>query len=175
MNALTLIQTEQALKYTFFLPNADDTTLLATSFAAHLSPPSVILLNGPVGAGKTHFARQLILAKLAKIGQVEDVPSPTFTLVQTYDIGETEIWHADLYRLSDPSEVYELGLDAAFDTAICLVEWPDRLGEETPKDALNLTLDIADNDSRTATLEWQSPNWTPIIKAIQRSIDHGAT
>ena len=163
------------MKHTFLLPNANDTARLAASFVAHLSPGSVILLNGPVGAGKTHFARQLILAGLAEIDQVEDVPSPTFTLVQTYDIGRTEIWHADLYRLSDPSEVYELGLEAAFETAVCLVEWPDRLGEAEPSDALNLTFEITDDDSRNAVFEWQTPNWTPIITAAQRDIDHGAT
>lgn len=163
------------MKHTFFLPNADATTLLAACFAAHLPTGCIILLNGPVGAGKTHFARQLILASLAEIGEVEDVPSPTFTLVQTYDIGKTEIWHADLYRLSDPSEVYELGLEAAFETAICLVEWPDRLGEATPTEALNLTIEIANDDSRTAKLEWDAPKWAPIIQAIQRSLDHGTT
>jgi len=171
-NALTLVQTEPALKHTFFLPSADQTSLLAVAFASHLSAGSVILLHGPVGAGKTHFARQLILTCLAKIGTSEDVPSPTFTLVQTYDIGRSEIWHADLYRLSDPSEVYELGLEAAFETAICLIEWPDRLGEATPEGALNLTFDISNDDSRTATLEWTASNWTPIIQAVQRSFDH---
>jgi tRNA threonylcarbamoyladenosine biosynthesis protein TsaE len=174
MNALTLIQTEQALKHTFLLPTADDTTLLAASFAAHLMPGSVILLNGPVGAGKTHFARQLIATCLAQIDQTEDIPSPTFTLVQTYDIGRTEIWHADLYRLSDPSEVYELGLEAAFESAVCLIEWPDRMGDATPTDALSLTMDIATDDIRRARLEWDAPKWEPIIKAVQRSFDHGA-
>ncbi len=172
MNALTLIQTEQALKHTFFLSNTDETTRLASAFAAHLSTGSVILLNGVVGAGKTHFARQLILARL---NTPEDVPSPTFTLVQTYDTDVGEIWHADLYRLSDPSEVYELGLEAAFETSICLIEWSDRLGEATPTDALNLTLEIDADDKRVAHLEWDAQKWNGVITNVQRSFDHGAT
>ena len=85
------------------------TAALARMLAATLRPGQTILLDGPVGAGKTHFARAFIRARQGDAA--EDVPSPTFTLVQTYDdpMG-TEIWHADLYRLSDPSELAELGL-----------------------------------------------------------------
>ena len=76
---------------------------------------------------KSHFARALIQSRLAAIGRFEDVPSPTFTLVQCYDLGSVDLWHADLYRLTSPSECDELGLVDAFESAICLVEWPDRL------------------------------------------------
>jgi tRNA threonylcarbamoyladenosine biosynthesis protein TsaE len=111
---------------------------------------------------------------LASLNTPEDVPSPTFTLVQTYDTDGGEIWHADLYRLSDPSEVYELGLEAAFETAICLVEWPDRLGDATPTDALYLTLEIDGDDNRVAHLEWDAQKWNGVIADVQRSFDHGA-
>ena len=85
---------------------------IARMLAAVARPGQTILLDGPVGAGKTHFARAFIRARQGDLA--EDVPSPTFTLVQTYDdpMG-TEIWHADLYRLTDPSELDELGLDEA--------------------------------------------------------------
>ncbi len=85
------------------------TAALARMLAAQIAPPATILLDGPVGAGKTHFARAFIRARQGDAA--EDVPSPTFTLVQTYDdpMG-TQIWHADLYRLTDPSELTELGL-----------------------------------------------------------------
>jgi tRNA threonylcarbamoyladenosine biosynthesis protein TsaE len=120
------------------LPSPEATANLARRLGTLLSAGDVILLDGPIGAGKTHFARALIQSRLAV---PEDVPSPTFTLVQTYEAADgTEIWHADLYRLTDPAELFELGLDAAFDNAICLIEWPDRLGPEAPPDALRLTL-----------------------------------
>ncbi len=111
------------------------TTALARAFAPLLGAGDTLLLSGGIGAGKTHFARALILSRLAT---PEDIPSPTFTLVQTYDAPGLTIWHCDLYRLGDPSEVIELGLDEAMDTALCLIEWPDRLGDLTPQGALHL-------------------------------------
>ena len=123
------------------LPDADATVRLAHKLSPLLRPGDAVLLSGPVGAGKTHFARSLIQRRL---GTGEDVPSPTFTLVQTYGPPEAEIWHADLYRLSHPDEVWELGLDDAFQTAICLVEWPDRLGRHLPEGALHIHLSVAD-------------------------------
>jgi tRNA threonylcarbamoyladenosine biosynthesis protein TsaE len=112
------------------------TIRFATAMAAVLRPGDTILLQGPIGAGKSAFARGVIRARL---NRMEEVPSPTFTLVQTYDAPDGDIWHCDLYRLTDPSEVLELGLDDAFQTAICMIEWPDRLGPDTPQDALTLT------------------------------------
>ena len=133
---------------TFYLPDDTATDRLAVWLAPHLRGGDTVLLHGPLGAGKSHFARALIRARL---GRMEDVPSPSFTLVQVYDAGNTEIWHADLYRLSHPDEVLELGLVDAFTTAICLVEWPDRLGPLSPNDALHLTLS-ADGEGRRAQL-----------------------
>ncbi len=118
------------------LPTEDATTALAKSIAPRLSRGDTILLSGPIGVGKTAFARALIRARL---GRQEDVPSPTFTLVQTYEDQAADIWHADLYRLTHPDEALELGLEEAFSDAICLIEWPDRLGDAAPKDALQMT------------------------------------
>lgn len=123
---------------TLILPDQSATEGLAARLAARLRPGDVLLLDGPIGAGKTTLARALIRA--AAGNPAEDVPSPTFTLVQTYDSPRGEIWHADLYRLTHPDEALELGLDAAFDSAICLIEWPDRLGAATPPGALTVTL-----------------------------------
>lgn len=131
-----------------FLPDEAATTRLGTLLAKFLQAGDAVLLSGGIGAGKTHLSRALIRAR---IGRNEDVPSPTFTLVQTYEAEGGEIWHADLYRLSHPDEALELGLDVAFDSAICLVEWPDRLGDLAPPDALQIALSTKD-DGRAAEI-----------------------
>lgn len=131
-----------------FLDDADATALLGCWFAPRLRAGDCLLLEGPIGAGKSHFARALIQARL---GRAEDVPSPTFTLVQTYQ-ADVELWHADLYRLGHPDEVLELGLEGAFDTAICLVEWPDRLGRHVPPGALRLRF-AHEGDGRRVTID----------------------
>lgn len=133
--------------HTLFLADEDQTTRLGQWLAAHLRAGDCLLLEGAIGAGKSHLARALIQARL---GRAEDVPSPSFTLVQTYQ-ADVEIWHADLYRLTHPDEVLELGLADAFDTAICLVEWPDRLGKLAPANALRMSL-RAEGDGRRAQI-----------------------
>ncbi|SLN43877.1 tRNA threonylcarbamoyladenosine biosynthesis protein TsaE [Roseovarius litorisediminis] len=146
------------------LNSPEETSALAASIAPRLGPGDVLLLSGDVGAGKTHFARSLILALLTK---PEDVPSPTYTLVQTYPGRNCEIWHADLYRLTDTGEVDELGLLDAFSQAICLVEWPDRLGDQAPATALHLHFDVPHGDDRRVlTLSWDSPEWDSTLKDI---------
>ena len=128
------------------LPDPDATSRFGAVVADILQSGDVLLLEGQIGAGKTHFARALIQHRLAAQGLHEDVPSPTFTLVQTYE-ADCEIWHADLYRLSHPDELYELGLEAAFESAICLIEWPDRLGSNTPENALKLSFELTHDGS----------------------------
>lgn len=145
------------------IPLADEvaTDRLASWLAARLQAGDCVLLDGPIGAGKSHLARALIRARL---GRFEDVPSPTFTLVQVYEADGVEIWHADLYRLSHPDEVRELGLADAFAKAICLVEWPDRMGALAPPGALRLSLAMA-GDGRIARLrggrDGLLAGWTP--------------
>lgn len=131
----------------FALPSEEDTTRLGRWFADRLGAGDVVALEGPIGAGKTHFARALIRSLL---GSQEDVPSPTFTLIQTYH-ADIDIWHADLYRLTHPDEVLELGLDEAFQTAICLIEWPERMGSLLPEDAIHLRL-VPQGDTRVAEI-----------------------
>ena len=130
------------------LVDADATARLGQWFAARLQAGDCLLLEGQIGAGKSHFARAFIQARL---GRAEDVPSPTFTLVQSYQ-ADVEIWHADLYRLSHPDEVLELGLDEALDSAICLIEWPDRLGRHAPPHALRLRFQ-QEGDGRRVTID----------------------
>lgn len=119
------------------LPTEADTRALGARLAGLARAGDCFLLEGSIGAGKSHLARAFIRARL---GRMEEVPSPTFTLVQVYE-ADVEIWHADLYRLTHPDEVWELGLDEAFDRAITLVEWPDRLGGHVPPHALRLRLE----------------------------------
>jgi tRNA threonylcarbamoyladenosine biosynthesis protein TsaE len=155
------------------LPSPDVTARLATALAPKLGPGDAILLEGPIGSGKTHFARALIQARLSlDHAPHEDVPSPTFTLVQTYDTGKVEIWHADLYRLTHPDEVEELGLSQAFEQAICLVEWPDRLGNLVPGNALTLAFSQGDeSDERWLTVTG-SPDWRERLDPVLAEIVH---
>ena len=114
-----------------------ETEAIARRLAPQLRAGDVVTLDGGLGAGKTAFARALINALP---GAPEDVPSPTFTLVQTYPRGDLEVWHFDLYRLEDPEEAFELGIEDAFVDAVSLIEWPDRLGPYLPKAHLRVTL-----------------------------------
>lgn len=114
-----------------------DTATVAGVLAPHLQATDIVALDGDLGAGKTALARALINAIP---GTVEDVPSPTFTLVQTYTRGLLEIWHFDLYRLDDPDEVWELGVDDAFSDGVSLIEWPEKMGPYLPKRRLLVTI-----------------------------------
>jgi len=140
------------------LPSPEATCRFAQALAPALGAGDVLLLAGDVGAGKTHFARCLIRALLPA---PEEVPSPTYTLVQTYpSCRGVDIWHADLYRLGGSAEIEELGLAEAFAEATCLVEWPDRLGAMAPSTALRLQLDATDGGrARRLTLQWTDPRW----------------
>ncbi len=131
------------------LPDLTATEAFAACISARLMAGDTVLLSGEIGAGKTSFARAVIRARM---GAEIDVPSPTYTLVQTYAARDVEIWHADLYRLGDPDEVAELGLDAALGSAICLIEWSDRLQGAGPAGALSLSFDAGAEGHRvTAT------------------------
>ena len=142
-----------------FLPDEASAIRFAQICADHLGAGDTVLLSGPVGAGKSHFARAVIWAHL---GQHTEVPSPSFTLVQCYDAG-FEIWHADLYRLSHSYELVELGLEEAMGKALCLIEWPDRLAQ-FPSDAIALSLAMA-GDGRMAHLSGASPALVAALKS----------
>lgn len=134
------------------LPDFAATEALSAAVAQLICPGDAILLEGPMGAGKTAFARGLLRA--ATGNPALDVPSPTFTLIQEYDTQRGTVHHYDLWRLDGPGALDELGWDQARD-AIVLVEWPDRLGPLRPADALTISLQPADTaDARRATLTW---------------------
>ena len=134
------------------------TGALAARLAATARPGDCILLEGPLGTGKSAFARAFLRALAGDAGL--EVPSPTFTLVQAYDMpGGMTAWHYDLYRLDGPEGLLELAWEEARD-GLVLVEWPERLGRFAPAGALRLTLEPLDGDARRATLAgWAGRAW----------------
>ncbi|MGD0431805.1 MAG: tRNA (adenosine(37)-N6)-threonylcarbamoyltransferase complex ATPase subunit type 1 TsaE [Acetobacteraceae bacterium] len=132
------------------LPNLAATERFAARIAAVVRAGDAILLAGPLGAGKTAFAR--VFLRTAAGDPALDVPSPSFTLVQTYQTPLGRVHHFDLWRLTGPSALAELGWDDARDD-IVLVEWPDRLGALTPQDALRLDFELAEGDARIVRAE----------------------
>jgi tRNA threonylcarbamoyl adenosine modification protein YjeE len=128
------------------LPDEAATARLAEAVAMRLAPGDVIALSGGLGAGKTTFARALIRALAADPGL--EVPSPTFTLAQTYSVGGLTVTHADLYRIGDPGELDELGLAEAAEDGAVLVEWPENAGGRLPPDRLTISLALAGNGRR---------------------------
>jgi tRNA threonylcarbamoyladenosine biosynthesis protein TsaE len=135
------------------LDSEDETAAFGAALAQVVKKGDVITLTGPLGVGKTAFARGLIAA----LGHEGDVPSPSFAIVQPYDELDPPVWHVDLYRIENRSEIEELGLDAATD-AVLLVEWPERAGEGAWPDALGLSLDFAPNGDRILTAQ-VPPSW----------------
>lgn len=137
------------------LSDATETAALGARIAAGLEIGDCVALEGDLGAGKTTLARAILQA----LGIEEHVPSPTFTLVSAYDTPRLHVGHYDLYRIEDPSELAELGIDEAVDTGAVLVEWPERAQGRLPGVPLHVTLTRAGENERTATLggasKWQ--------------------
>ncbi|MEL7027138.1 MAG: tRNA (adenosine(37)-N6)-threonylcarbamoyltransferase complex ATPase subunit type 1 TsaE [Pseudomonadota bacterium] len=139
------------------------TERIASHLADVLGPGDTLCLVGDLGAGKSLFARAIIRALTGET----DIPSPTYTLVQTYQAAEFTIWHTDLYRLSDPDEVAEIGLEDAFDTALCLIEWPDRLAY-LPNGALWIELaNEGSDDHRQIRFKAGSDRWAECLAALE--------
>ncbi len=155
------------------LADAEATAALGRAVAPLLEPGEAVLLYGPLGMGKSTLARGLIRA-LA--GEDEDVPSPTFTLVQFYETHAPErgppVAHFDLYRLSRPEEAFEIGLDEALDVGAALIEWPERLGEDPARvlgpDILTIILEER-GEGRSATVSGAG-SWDAKITAVVESL-----
>jgi tRNA threonylcarbamoyladenosine biosynthesis protein TsaE len=147
---------------TIVLDDEAATAALGAALARRARPGDVVTLAGPLGAGKTSIARAFIAA----LGVDEEVPSPTFTLVQTYETAIGTVWHFDLYRLSRPDEIDELGLDEALVDGIVLIEWPERLGALLPRERLDIILAPANAaNSRLVTLRG-TPRWMAALGEI---------
>jgi tRNA threonylcarbamoyladenosine biosynthesis protein TsaE len=137
------------------LPDQKATEAFGRRLAAVLRRGDVVALRGGLGTGKTTLARAVVAALSP---DAEDVPSPTFTLVQTYPValqdGAAELWHFDLYRLERTDQVYELGIEEALGEAVCLIEWPDIALGLIPDDRLlTIELQIAGGQARRARIE----------------------
>lgn len=134
------------------LPDEAATRALGARLAGAVAAGDFIALRGGLGAGKTALARAVIEARLAAHGLAEDVPSPTFTLVQTYETPDLLMTHVDLYRLDRPEDAAELGLADALDEGVVLVEWPEKLGP-LPKDRLDIDIRlVGEGEGREARL-----------------------
>ena len=150
-------------RLTVALADLDATARLAAALAPLLHPGDVVALEGDLGAGKTAFARALIRELT---GGEEEVPSPTFTLLQTYEAPDFDIWHFDLYRLEKPEDAFELGIEDAMADGVTLIEWPDRLGRYLPRGRLVVRMDYADGEAaRIATLSG-GEDWPARLEAL---------
>jgi tRNA threonylcarbamoyladenosine biosynthesis protein TsaE len=123
----------------FRLADEAATTRLGAAVARTLAAGEAVCLRGVLGAGKSTLARGLIRERT---GTAEDVPSPTFTLVQFYPTDRLKVAHFDLYRVSRPEEAHEIGLDEALEDGAALIEWPERLGGHLPADRLDIELSV---------------------------------
>jgi tRNA threonylcarbamoyladenosine biosynthesis protein TsaE len=135
------------------LRTEEETAAFGGALARVARSSDVITLSGPLGVGKTALARGF----LGALGHEGEVPSPSFAIVQPYDELDPRVWHVDLYRIEDPSEIGELGLDAAAD-AVLMVEWPERAGAGAWPNALSLSLDVTQDGDRILTAE-VPPSW----------------
>src|SRR5215468_257025 len=136
-----LLTAPRGASFTVTLPDEGATLRFATDLAGALEPGDLVTLSGDLGAGKTTFARALI-RHLAGDERLE-VPSPTFTLIQSYALPQFPLVHADLYRISEPRELAELGIEEAIEGAAALLEWPDRADGLLPADRLDIALHLA--------------------------------
>jgi tRNA threonylcarbamoyl adenosine modification protein YjeE len=148
----------------FDLTSEAETAALGRRIAKLLRVGDTITLAGTLGAGKTVLARTVVRHFLPD----EEVPSPTFTLVQTYETPAFAISHIDLYRVKARSEVRELGLDEALERGALLIEWPDRMGDLLPADRLDVVFEgVEDDETRILKLIGRG-SWAPRVKDLSR-------
>jgi tRNA threonylcarbamoyladenosine biosynthesis protein TsaE len=135
----------------YYTNNEKQTIQIAAKLAKSCRGGEIFLLHGTLGAGKSLFARGFIQALM---DADTEVPSPTFTLLQTYDSPLGTIWHFDLYRIQDPEEIFEIGWEDATDgSGITLAEWPERAVPYLPKKARNIQIKITDNGGREISID----------------------
>lgn len=141
----------------FDIADLDATAALAAQLATRLRRGDILTLHGTLGVGKTSFARALIQTLLAQEGIADEVPSPTFSLVQQYFLRQFDIWHFDFYRIDDPLEAYELGIEEAFADGVSLIEWPERIASLLPADRLEIHINTDAPMSGRRRFEFRIP------------------
>jgi len=144
------------------LPDEAATAALAARISALAAAGDIIALKGDLGAGKTTFARGFIRGR----GGLEEVPSPTFTLVQIYELGAAAVWHFDLYRVTSPEEAWELGIEDAFAEGISLIEWPERLGPLMPPRRFEIEFLFGDQPEARRAVLGAGEGWRPRLEKI---------
>jgi tRNA threonylcarbamoyladenosine biosynthesis protein TsaE len=145
------------------------TARLAERLAALARPGDVIALWGQLGAGKTAFARAFIRARALAAGALDvaaEVPSPTFTLAQLYELEDGPVWHFDLYRIERAQDVWELGLEAALGDGIALIEWPERLGNLLPAERLDVRLEFGPTEGTRRVSLTGHGSWVARLAAL---------
>lgn len=157
----TMIAT--ALPITVDIPLADDvaTRDLGARLSAALKVGDVLCLTGDLGAGKTTLSRGLIMA----LTDAAEVPSPTYTLLQTYSAQDFDIWHFDLYRLERPADVWALGIEDALYDGVTIIEWPQMLEDLRPGGTLDIDITF-NGEGRTARLSSNAPRWRSVIEEM---------
>ncbi|MBR5129908.1 MAG: tRNA (adenosine(37)-N6)-threonylcarbamoyltransferase complex ATPase subunit type 1 TsaE [Alphaproteobacteria bacterium] len=125
----------------FISHNEQETLQFASEFAKTLKIGDIIALHGTLGVGKTAFTRGVILSLTNAI----EVPSPTFTLLQSYETPNFDIYHFDMYRLKSPDEAYEIGIEDAFAEGVSFIEWPDKIKGVLPKKHIDIFFEVKDN------------------------------
>jgi tRNA threonylcarbamoyl adenosine modification protein YjeE len=146
------------------LPDQQATRELGRRLAGLLRPGDVIALRGVLGSGKTELARALLRARA---GAEIEVPSPSYTLVQDYRFPDLLIRHIDLYRIQDPAELLELGLDAPAAGEAWLIEWPERAAGVLPADRLELELRQGDDPNARSAHLHAGPSWAERLNQLR--------
>ena len=142
------------MKETVKLRNTEDTMLLGKRIAGCLQPGAVLALTGPLGAGKTTLAQAVARGLCVE----ERMSSPTFTIVQEYESGRLPVFHFDVYRVSDPDELFEIGFEEYLHAqGVCLIEWADLIEDIMPDNTVWISLDYGEEeDERICTIDWGS-------------------
>ena len=160
-----MLSSDTACRFNLSLADEAATARLGAALSPLLGAGDTLLLDGPLGAGKSALARAVIGAMLE--GEATGIPSPSYTLVNVYETPRGPIWHADLYRLTGAAEeLEELGLDDAIGHVLVLVEWPGRLGSAIPTRRIDIALSAPASGGRDAELTLRGPGWDAVAALL---------